>query len=336
MAQPSQDKIDNEIVVEDWYEVEFIIFKHLAPLAETQPELWSNNLHLSYPVNWVVLQDRRLTEEIDFRTITLQTPNNNLTNEQQFPLNQELTNSLPSQTNSTDSVSDPNTPDTERLTKNDFINKVFESYAFFYEDKKGLEQQGRRLRNGRNFTVIQQRKWLQPIKDKDSSPSILLEAGEKFGEFYEFSGSFKIYKGRYLHINTDIWQLSYEPNLSLEYQYSPILLPKNPSIKNQINSSESFSNRKNVFNNLNFRNSDNNNYGLPAVGWYSFSKENPYEDAPYIPVSAKILNESRRMRSGELHYLDHPEFGLLIRISPVDIIELASKGELKTEEFLLN
>jgi hypothetical protein len=29
------------------------------------------------------------------------------------------------------------------------------------------------------------------------------------------------------------------------------------------------------------------------------------------------LNESRRMRSGELHYLDHPHFGVLVRIDPV-------------------
>jgi hypothetical protein len=29
------------------------------------------------------------------------------------------------------------------------------------------------------------------------------------------------------------------------------------------------------------------------------------------------LREQRRMRSGELHYLDHPKFGVLARIDPV-------------------
>ncbi len=31
----------------------------------------------------------------------------------------------------------------------------------------------------------------------------------------------------------------------------------------------------------------------------------------------QILDEHRRMRSGELHYLDHPAFGLLVRVDPV-------------------
>lgn len=30
-----------------------------------------------------------------------------------------------------------------------------------------------------------------------------------------------------------------------------------------------------------------------------------------------VLSESRRMRSGELHYLDHPKLGVLVRIDPV-------------------
>ena len=31
------------------------------------------------------------------------------------------------------------------------------------------------------------------------------------------------------------------------------------------------------------------------------------------------LTESRRMRSGELHYLDHPKLGVVVRIDPVEI-----------------
>ena len=40
------------------------------------------------------------------------------------------------------------------------------------------------------------------------------------------------------------------------------------------------------------------------------------------------LNESRTMRSGELHYLDHPKIGVLVRIDPVPIpTELAAALE---------
>ena len=36
------------------------------------------------------------------------------------------------------------------------------------------------------------------------------------------------------------------------------------------------------------------------------------------PARHVLLSESRRMRPGELHYLDHPWLGILVRIEPVD------------------
>lgn len=37
-----------------------------------------------------------------------------------------------------------------------------------------------------------------------------------------------------------------------------------------------------------------------------------------IPVRASHVNHSRRMRSKELHYVDHPLLGVLIRVTPVE------------------
>ena len=38
------------------------------------------------------------------------------------------------------------------------------------------------------------------------------------------------------------------------------------------------------------------------------------DDAKYA-----LVNESRRLRSGEVHYLDHPVLGMIVRAGPVDI-----------------
>ena len=35
------------------------------------------------------------------------------------------------------------------------------------------------------------------------------------------------------------------------------------------------------------------------------------------------LRESRRMRSREVHYLDHPAFGMLVNVVPADVPQLA-------------
>ena len=39
----------------------------------------------------------------------------------------------------------------------------------------------------------------------------------------------------------------------------------------------------------------------------------------YTPLIHFDLKQNRRMRSNELHYLDHPRFGMLIRITPVEV-----------------
>jgi hypothetical protein len=40
-----------------------------------------------------------------------------------------------------------------------------------------------------------------------------------------------------------------------------------------------------------------------------------------VPDGYLLLQESRRMRSGELHYLDHPKLGILVRMEPVTMPE---------------
>lgn len=42
------------------------------------------------------------------------------------------------------------------------------------------------------------------------------------------------------------------------------------------------------------------------------------EDGPTLAIHHYPLKQHRRMRSQELHYLDHPAFGLLIEITPVE------------------
>ena len=61
--------------------------------------------------------------------------------------------------------------------------------------------------------------------------------------------------------------------------------------------------------------------------WQSAAPTAQPQTFPYIE-----LNESRAMRSGELHYLDHPEMGVLVRIDPVAVpTELAEAMSAASE-----
>jgi hypothetical protein len=51
-----------------------------------------------------------------------------------------------------------------------------------------------------------------------------------------------------------------------------------------------------------------------------------YSDGPgSVPVYE--LREQRRIRSGELHYFDHPRFGMIARVTPYAIPEAAAVTE---------
>jgi hypothetical protein len=67
--------------------------------------------------------------------------------------------------------------------------------------------------------------------------------------------------------------------------------------------------------------------------WYL---PNPSRDAQAQDPGYMELREQRRMRSGELHYLDHPKFGVLARVDPIQppdtlVAELARLAALPAQ-----
>jgi len=42
-----------------------------------------------------------------------------------------------------------------------------------------------------------------------------------------------------------------------------------------------------------------------------------YSPDPYVGAVIYRLNEKRRFKLNETHYLDHPKFGILVRVSPL-------------------
>lgn len=60
----------------------------------------------------------------------------------------------------------------------------------------------------------------------------------------------------------------------------------------------------------------------------------PLTEQDLTPGGFMQLRESRRMRSGELHYLDHPKLGVLVRIEPVILPDSLSAAAKALEEDL--
>jgi len=142
--------------------------------------------------------------------------------------------------------------------------------------------------------------WLQPVPERDDPQPILIQSNEAIADRWRVEGTLAITLGRFLHVAAKLW---YQPDPTEGAQ----------------------------------------DFG----GWYSLTDGSSrdaavlagipfdFDDAVDPALPYQVLSEVRRMRSGELHYLDHPSFGLLIRVDPVEppaaLVELFEQLEETVE-----
>lgn len=171
----------------------------------------------------------------------------------------------------------------------------------FAEQGIAFENDIERFSKAKDLQLIWSRKWQQPIPEKEdtelaenavkinfrtpinfqktlNSSTPLLEA-EVTGELY-------LYRSRYLHLvsklNIQHWQ-SLNNTHSLDKSTTGLLSHPN--------------NHDNII-------PSNSSTPLTAIN--------------EIPIRAAMINQSRRMRSNELHYIDHPMLGILVKVTPLD------------------
>jgi hypothetical protein len=170
----------------------------------------------------------------------------------------------------------------------------------FTEQGTAFEDKIEKLEKSKKIQLIWSKKWQQPIPEKKGaklaenavkldfrvplnftktlkSSTPLLEA--------EVTGVLYLYRSRYLHLvselNVQHWQ-SLDNNNSLDRSID--ILPNHPQ------------------------------RGLNIIPSKSST---PLTAINEIPLRAAKVNQSRRMRSNELHYIDHPLLGILVRVTPL-------------------
>jgi len=126
-----------------------------------------------------------------------------------------------------------------------------------------------------------------------------LQQGEK-----EFEGTIHIYRSRFLHIKTDLWLSEYSQNdagICLESESFDVIEQESSSPLMPVNKEQT-----------NIAHSEHDHL------------------TSYTKLTNFQLNQHRRLRSSELHYLDHPRFGLLIKFTRVEKPKITTEVEINT------
>ena len=171
----------------------------------------------------------------------------------------------------------------------------------------------KKLKLSKGYRVLFESSWYQPVFSKSYALPVYIEATDNEDKIY---GQLNIYKDRYLHSEM-ILRFS---NLTKKEGVQLKVEPKNfNSVLDELTKSEAIPNDDGSYwmdtilsqIKIRFRDFNEKNIDLDKVG---FVKE-PIANKRVYFKDLYELKEERKMEEKEFYYVDHPYFGVLIRIS---------------------
>lgn len=169
-------------------------------------------------------------------------------------------------------------------------------------DKKLLNHANALKRNSR-YRVLFHNSWRQFIGKQTKAPAILISGGGTYDGYHELEGSITLSVAQYLKLETNLWLSQFEINRG----QAPGEWPQIPKMPNTVGEETSEMEDPNL---------------LPSEQWPNQSGLEDQESAlsdinrTHLTQRIALMKQERRMRSREIHYIDHPLFGLIIQITP--------------------
>jgi hypothetical protein len=242
---------------------------------------------------------------------------------------------------------DPNQPEAS-LTSEDDAEAPAMPTAFLPLPSAQLElgeEAVKMTRSGR-YRVLLHTSWSQPLQARASSLPLVLDNSGDGGDWPELQGSIRLYLSRYLHLETNLW-LNTSGDYLPPYWRMPAA-PRGPSSLHLVETEAALAARQayeleqaaatetdhdeTQFNpaepplaDLFDADITAENTGLSTDSGNPIAEsEQPETSYPYR--HAVLLQQKRRMRGGEIHYIDHPMFGVVIKLTALDEEALAAQA----------
>jgi hypothetical protein len=332
------DEIELDSRYENWYQVELIVFERLSGPGALAAESWPKNLSLQYPLDTQYLFTEDEWQELITPPIEEQTSpaeaESGITNEHTALSPAIFVNPDPSapvtlpddintETNDTPAVPQLPEMEAERIT--------------LTRAQRSLNNIANALARRNTYRVLFHEAWRQELIQGEPE-SIFIDGGEQIGEHKELEGYIELSVNRYLHLKSNIWRTRFELNYGQQTEYWP-KLPSQPELpyfqQNAADAEFIAENEQSlaaaIDTNISFdplSSNTNTSFGLSTnnnatTGDWRATSENTalteIEKQPYVIKSITTLRQQRRMRSEELHYIDHPELGIIVKLIPYEV-----------------
>ncbi len=317
-----------------WFRVELLIFSQGIAGAENS-EVWDPTPILAYPGKGRFLIDpERLARNLSLNQATSdpQVPTKATSSTDEFGYQTITVTSVTeaAQDNNPEigagSISYPVTAPVE--SKIEVSEAPITPTPFTLLSHPELEFQGKAAymqRSGRYETLFHET-WLQPVAAKTSAVPIIIDHSGDDESWPMLQGSVTLYLSRYLHLETNLWLNTTASYLPPEWSMPPAPLgPKSLIIIQPAQEDPLYDPLLPI----------DTEELLSANAEEEVTTEEEIELEPAEPRSpwrhAVVLRQERRMRSTEVHYIDHPLLGVVVKISPVTEEELLQRAEVEAE-----
>ncbi|WP_116364233.1 CsiV family protein [Parahaliea mediterranea] len=184
-----------------------------------------------------------------------------------------------------------------------------------------------------SYRVLFHQTWLQPVQGESQARDIIIDDSGSQQRYPELQGSIKLFVSRYLHISTNLWLNTDGRYLAGDWRMpAPPLAPASLAIEKPVDPAAFAPYAANA------------PAGLPATAPANAQTETSSTTAPDDPAAvlasdtpdaaepaypyrhAVLLQQRRRMRSTEVHYIDHPMLGVVVKLSPLSDEQLEQFG----------
>lgn len=175
----------------------------------------------------------------------------------------------------------------QRATDESETTASYPPFVLLPRNELKLARHATSLARDARFQVLFHQAWRQPLTSPRNAPAILIHGGSPFGRHHELEGSITLSLPQLVQVQTRLWLTEFTLNPNQSGGDWPAL----PAVPTQAQS-------------------DDQSPSSSQTTW-------PDTDLPETPVPQRIitLEEERKMRLGELHYIDHPLLGMIIQIT---------------------
>ena len=341
VAQDNSEQVTP--VTAPWYQVEVVIFTQQGYAGEEQPP---RRYSLDFPKNTLELLDpnqvadndfpvagNRMVSSSDERIIPRATVSDPALGFSKGVFSPESAPTLEQQSPFDDyDLAQINAQDAAFLAS-DLIDSpthvAAEAYVAEYEptfvklprDVRNLNESSQALDRQAQYNVVFHEAWRFSADELEQDPWVIIKAGKQYLDRFEIEGSLRFYKSRFLHFQSDLWLLEFDPQ---DNTAKMIELPEFP-LREQPSLSDSYVIADTQFDQERiedlFIDAPANEFAETLnddAREMQQTVEDVQQPRQYPLKSLWTFDQSTRLEEQQSYYIDHPKMGVMLTIIPYE------------------